>query len=219
MDPACVSTVPARLAKPARAAFPRNPERARFAILAHERPHFRHRVEQPLLQSCSELHALLYPTGQDEQSVRRTHTIHLLDQQTLSSDLQDVRIVKPPRSRFVLNRNQHASSTHELIGPANEPVTGGVQRGCWTCRIVRGNHCLIRQPKLGALPASRAIQIAQEHQTKDQCEGEHYHGRTNVPALKSSIARIIASPKLATRSIRRPSSTARTRSARPPICR
>jgi hypothetical protein len=138
-----------------------------------------------LLQSCSELHSLPYSTGQDEQSVRGTDAVHLLDQKTLSSHLQDVRVLNPPRSRLVLDRNQHATSTHELIGPTNELVTGGVQRGCWILRIVRGNHCLIRQPKLGALAASPAIQKAEEHQAKDQCYDEHYHGKTNLPALKS----------------------------------
>ena len=85
----------------------------------------------------------------------------------------------------MLDRNQHALSVHELIGPTNEPVTGGVQRGCWMFGIVRGNHCLIRQPELGALAASPAVQKAEEHQAKDQCDDEHYHGKTNQPALKS----------------------------------
>jgi hypothetical protein len=127
----------------------------------------------------------LYSTGQDEQSVRGADAVHLLHQKALSRHLQHVRVLKPPRSRLVLDRNQHAPSTHELIGPTNEPVTGGVQRGCWMFRIVRGNHCLVRQPKLGALAATTTIQKAEEHQAKDQGDDEHYHGKTNLPALKS----------------------------------
>ena len=43
-----------------------------------------------LVQSWTELHSLLYPYGHDEQFVRRTDAVHLLDQKTLSSDLQNM---------------------------------------------------------------------------------------------------------------------------------
>ena len=57
----------------------------------------------------------------------------------------------------------------------------GVGRAEWSAAIVG----LIRQPKVGALAPSPAIHVPEDHQANNQRDDEHYHGKGNMPVLKT----------------------------------
>ena len=71
------------------------------------------------LQRWREVDLFANATGKNEKPVRRPHPVHLLDEQTLSSDLEDVRWLHPTRSRFLFHRDQRAANADQVVWPPN----------------------------------------------------------------------------------------------------
>jgi hypothetical protein len=50
--------------------------------------------------------------------------------------LKDVRLVKPPRLWFLLDWNQRAADAHQLIRPADQPISPRAQSRCALSRVI-----------------------------------------------------------------------------------
>src|SRR6476469_7586825 len=73
----------------------------------------------------------------DNDPVGWPNFIDLLHQQTLRCNLQDVRLVQPPRHRFLLDWNQRLPNTNQLIRSTDQPISTGAQSWCALSGIIR----------------------------------------------------------------------------------
>ena len=99
----------------------RHPTAAWCFSRLHESAHFAHRFEYPLLEFGRKYDALLPSSGEYDDAVRRARPILILNQQTLGSDLVNMRGMQAGRMRLLLNRNQELACPEDLIWSANQP--------------------------------------------------------------------------------------------------